>query len=343
MTDSSICGMFSNVRQGRLSVLKMTIRLIGYIRNLGFGRYFIPRKMKDCMQWVTGQELKLFILIQGMVMGLLSNPVSSQVGQVYKDQVYGHIDGKDLSMDIHMPAGVSGPGLLVWVHGGAWRNGTKAEVPMEFIVNGMAVASLDFRQSTEAPFPAAIHDIKAAIRFLRANARKYGVRSKNIVIAGASSGGHLATLVGVSHSNGFLEGNIGSHLKESSKVQGIITYYGASNLLTILSQSTPHGLSVRRPALELLLGALPENAKELAEQASPVFNIGLDDPPLLIFHGDQDNQMPINQAHELKGKYESFNLESGFEVVYGAGHGGKEFFSGQYLEKALSFFHQITK
>lgn len=84
------------------------------------------------------------------------------------------------------------------------------------------------------------------------------------------------------------------------------------------------------------------DGKELAEQASPVFHVGLNDPPLFIFHGDQDNQKPNNQAHELKGKYESFNLDVCFEVVYGAGHGGNKFFSGQNLIKAMSFFHKIT-
>ena len=250
------------------------------------------------------------------------------------------MDGKDLALDLYVPAGVKSPSLVIWVHGGAWRSGSKAKVPKAFFENGFAVASLDFRLSTEARFPASVHDIKAAIRFLRANAKTYGYRSDSIVIAGDSSGGHLATLVGVTNGNKELEGTVGNNLDQSSDVQAIIDYFGASNLTTILSQSTPHGLSVRKPALELLLGALPENAKALAELASPVFHIDRNDPPLLVVHGDQDPQMPINQSHELEGKYKELNLDFSFDVVHGAAHGGEVFYSGVYLEHALAFMHR---
>jgi len=265
----------------------------------------------------------------------------SQVAREYKDIVYARVGGKNLVMDIFIPASPSIPPLLVWVHGGAWRSGTKESVPPAFIGNGFAVASLDFRQSTEAPFPAAVHDIKAAIRFLRAKAQEYGCQGDRIVIGGASSGGHLAALVGVTNGNAKLEGDIGDHIDQSSSVQGIVDFYGASNLLTILNQSTPHGLSVRKPALELFLGTLPENAVELAELASPVTHVDLNDPPLLLIHGDQDPQMPINQAHELEGKYSELNLDVSFDVVHGGFHGGEIFYSGKHLDIMWAFLRRI--
>ncbi len=265
----------------------------------------------------------------------------SQVARAYKDVVYAKPDGKNLALDIFIPAGVSTPSLLVWVHGGAWRSGTKEKMPPEFVGNSFAVASLDFRQSTAAPFPAAVHDIKAAIRFLRAKAQEYGYHGDRIAICGASSGGHLAALVGVTNGDPRLEGTVGDHLNQSSSVQGIVDYYGASNLMTILSQSTPHGLSVRKPALELFLGALPENASELAELASPVFHIDRNDPPLLLIHGDQDPQMPINQSHELEGKYRELNLDVYFDVVHGGAHGGEIFYAGQHLDLMWAFLHRI--
>ncbi len=287
----------------------------------------------------SARKLSLQIITFGVAL-FLPHFSHSQVAREYKDIIYGNVGGKILGLDIYMPAEVSTPWLLVWVHGGAWRSGSKAQFPKIFVGNGMAVASLDFRLSTEARFPAAIHDIKAAIRFLRAKASEYGYRSDRIAIAGASSGGHLAALVGVSNGNNDLEGTIGSFLNHNSDVQAIVSYFGASNLNTILSQSTPHGLNVRAPALELLLGSLPENARELANMASPVFHVDQSDPPLLIIHGDQDQQMPINQAHELEGAYKKRNLEVYFEVVYGGGHGGEIFFSGEHLEQALAFLRR---
>ena len=265
----------------------------------------------------------------------------SQVAREYKDIVYAKVGSKNLAMDIFIPAGISTPPLLVWVHGGAWRSGSKESVPPAFIGNGFAVASLDFRQSTEAPFPAAVHDIKAAIRFLRAKAQEYGYKGDRIAIGGASSGGHLAALVGVTNGNAQLEGDIGDQTNQSSSVQGIVDYYGASNLMTILAQSTPHGLSVRKPALELFLGALPENVVELAELASPVIHVDQNDPPLLLIHGDQDPQMPINQSHELEGKYSALNLDVSFDVVHGGFHGGEIFYSGKHLAIMWAFLHRI--
>jgi acetyl esterase/lipase len=273
--------------------------------------------------------------------GLTSPAVSlAQDGPSFKDVAYASVDGKDLSLDLYMPTGVSSPALLVWVHGGAWQHGTKAQVPKIFVEKGYAVASLDFRQATEARFPADVHDIKAAIRFLRAKGKQYGYRTDRIAIAGESSGGHLAALVGVSNGSKELEGTEGNYLDQSSDIQAIIDYYGASDLMTILKQSTPHGLSVRKPALDLLLGGQPEDMKAIAEQASPVNYVDKNDPPLLLLHGDQDNQMPINQAHELNGKYEGAGLDVSFCVVYGVGHGGKAFFEGDRLDRALKFLQR---
>ena len=261
----------------------------------------------------------------------------SQTVPTHKDIVYATVDGKELKLDLYIPSKPVTQGLLVWVHGGAWRSGTKDGVPKVYPENGIATASIEFRQSTEAKFPAQIHDIKAAIRFLRAKASTFGCSAEKIVIAGSSSGGHLAALVGVTNGNTELEGKIGDYLKQSSSVQGILDYYGATNLTSILAQSTPFGLNVRKPALELLLGAEPEQNVELAKLASPVFHVDPKDPPLFIFHGDQDPQMPINQSHELTGAYKKINLSVQFEVVYGAVHGGDAFYTPERLKLALDF------
>ena len=293
------------------------------------------------MEHDVGGRRWMALLVVAVACVLLIRPLAqAQVAQQHQDVVYATVDGKKLGLDIYMPAGVQTPPLLVWVHGGAWRSGTKERVPMVFVEHGIATASLDFRLSTEARFPAAVQDIKAAIRFLRANASEYRYRTDRIAISGSSSGGHLAALVGVTNGHTALEGTVGDHPDQSSDVQAIVSYYGASNLTTILAQSTPHGLNVREPALKLLLGALPESAKELAELASPVFHVDRGDPPLLLVHGDQDPQMPINQAHELEGAYKQLGLDVSLDVVHGAAHGGNAFFSGDHLTRALEFLHR---
>ena len=202
------------------------------------------------------------------------------------------------------------------------------------------MASVHYRLSTQAKFPAQIHDLKAAIRFLRGHGGQRGVPSEKIVIAGDSAGGHLAALVGVSNGHAELEGEVGNDRPQKSDVQGIISFYGGANLTTILKQSTPHGLSVRVPALDLLLGGQPDDLPELARLASPVFHVDRNDPPLLLLHGDQDPQMPINQAHELGGAYKKARATVQFEVVHGAAHGGAMFYDEERLAVVKDFLRR---
>lgn len=286
-------------------------------------------------RWLTAVS----VIVAGCAT-LVLPPAQAQTAPTVKDVVYATVDGKDLGLDLYLPPGVTKPALLVWVHGGAWRSGTKANPPMAFVENGFAMASLDFRQSGEARFPTNVHDIKAAIRFLRGKASEYGYRVDRIAIAGSSSGAHLAALVGVTNGHKELEGTEGGYLNQSSDVAAILDYYGASNLMTILAQSTPFGVNMRRPALELLLGATPDQVPRLAELASPVVHVDRSDPPLLIFHGDQDPQMPINQSHELQGAYEKIGLDVYFDVVHGAAHGGNQFFAADRVARAVAFLRR---
>lgn len=269
--------------------------------------------------------------------------VAAQEAREVKDIVYATVDGKALALDLYMPAGKNSPSLIVWVHGGAWYLYDKKQYPKALVESGFALASLDFRQSTEARFPAQVYDIKAAIRFLRANGKKFGYRTDRIAIAGASSGGHLAAVVGVTNGVKEFEGALGDHLNESSNVQAILDYFGASDLTTILAQSTPYGLGVRKPALDKLLGGQPEAVPELAKLASPVFYVDRNDPPLLLLHGDHDPQMPINQSHELQGAYEKLGLDAELDVVHGAGHAGPMFYEQPHLQKAVDFLHKTLR
>ena len=271
------------------------------------------------------------------------SPAGQAAYDTFKDIPYAH-EGRDLLLDLYVPKGVSEPYLLVWVHGGAWSRGSKESVPLLGLVErGYAMASIDYRLSGEARFPAQIHDIKAAIRFLRAQAREYGYRVDRVAVGGSSAGGHLAALVGVTNGHAELEGTVGDHREQSSSVQAIVDLYGPTNFATILDQSTPHGLSVRVPALELLLGDGPDQVPDLAKLASPVAHVASGDPPLLILHGDRDPQVPINQSHELEGAYQGQGLKAQFEVVHGAAHGGEAFSDVERLELIQEFLESTLR
>jgi acetyl esterase/lipase len=257
----------------------------------------------------------------------------------HQDVEYARAGDHVLKLDLHLPSAPAAPApLIVWVHGGGWRSGSKTEVPLApLVARGWAVASVDYRLTPVAPFPANVHDIKAAIRFLRAHGDRYRLDTTRIAIAGGSAGGHLAALVGVSNGHPELEGEVGGDRKQRSDVHAIVSFYGASNLETILRQSTPYGLGVRIPALQLLLRGQPEDKPALARLASPVAHVDAGDPPLLLIHGDQDPQMPVAQSLEFVGAYERVGLRARFVPMHGSVHGGKEFYDGQRLTLVEEF------
>ena len=229
------------------------------------------------------------------------------------------------------------PPLLVFVHGGAWTTGSKTQYPKFLMDRGFAVASLDFRSSNDAPFPADVFDIKAGIRYLRAKATLYGYRTDRIAIVGASSGGHLAQRVGVTNGVAALEGTEGDYLDQSSAIQAIVSYFGASDLTTILAQSTPVGLAVREPALKRLLGVAPDQAPALAKLASPIFHVDRNAPPILLLHGDQDTQMPLNQVYEMQWAYEQAGLHAEVLILHGVDHDAGPFFRDAPVERVAKF------
>jgi acetyl esterase/lipase len=256
-----------------------------------------------------------------------------------RDVSFANVDGLPLLLDVYLPdsppdVAAKPLGVILWVHGGAWRAGSRASPDLlGLTARGWALASVDYRLSTVAQFPAQIFDIKAAVRYLRAHAAEFGIPRTPFVVAGSSAGGHLAALVGLSNGERELEGVAASKdSKQSSDVQAVVSLYGASDLTLILSQSSPHGLSVRVPALDLLLGGQPDKVPDLARLASPVFHVDAGDPPLLLLHGDQDDQMPIEQSRELEAAYRKLGLPVQFEVVKGSGHGGPAFTDSAHLE-----------
>jgi acetyl esterase/lipase len=263
--------------------------------------------------------------------------------RVLEDIEFAVVGDQALKLDLHLPEVRNAP-LIVWVHGGAWRAGSKSDMPLSRLIKlGYAVASVDYRLSVVAPFPAQAHDIKAAIRFLRAKAGEYGYDAERVAIAGSSAGGHLAAIVGLTNGDKRLEGTMGNHLDQSSKVSAVVSLYGAADLMTILAQSKPQGLKVRVPALDLLLGGQPQDKPELAKLASPVHQIDAQDPPLLLIHGNADPQMPPEQSEALAAAYQKAGLKVQLEMLPGSKHGGAEFFDETRTALMKDFLDQSLR
>lgn len=285
-------------------------------------------------------------------------PSSVTSKNAVRNIAYAHNSGKPVLMDIYVPKEHKDMlPLIVWIHGGGWKAGSKDNCPaVQFTDLGYVVASINYRLSQEAPFPAQIQDCKAAIRWLRANAAKYYIDPGRIGVWGASAGGHLAALLGTSaNEHGW---DVGENKKYSSRVQAVCDWFGPTCLwfdnLTINEKTksteyAPGDWKVRsglEVISQLLGGPLLKN-KNKALRASPVTYVSSDDAPFLVVHGDEDAVVPLSQSELLYKKLKQAKVPVSLHVVKGAGHGFRGA-DADWLEKTriklvADFFNQYLK
>lgn len=229
--------------------------------------------------------------------------------------------------------------VVVWIHGGAWHRGDKSNCPPlreGFVDKGFAIASVGYRLSGDATFPAQIEDCRAAIRFLRANSDKYGIDPERIGVWGSSAGGHLAALLATSGDHNVWD--VGLHLNQSARVQAVCNFYGPANFLKFANK---RGADARRNTPEnRLLGGPVADLTELARAASPIFHVSGDDPPFLIYHGDQDRNVDISQSIELRDRLLAASVDCSFHQVSGAGHGSPKFYDPLIMQQVEDFFQK---
>ena len=242
--------------------------------------------------------------------------------QTFKDLVYARAKDKGLLLDLYLPEQRARPlPAIVWVHGGAFRMGSK-ENPraLRMVDRGYAVASINYRLSQEAIYPAQIHDCKAAVRWLRAHAGAYGLDPDRIGAWGASAGGHLVAMLGTSGGVSELEGDLGN-LATSSGVQAVCDFFGPSDFLRMNDvQGTMDHDAPDSPESQLV-GAPIQERSDLVARANPIAYIGPDTPPFLIVHGDADYTVILNQSQFLYRALRVAGLDATFHIVEGAGHG----------------------
>jgi acetyl esterase/lipase len=259
--------------------------------------------------------------------------------KTHRDIVFAEVDGHRLKLDLYLPTGKLTPPLVVWIHGGGWRGGSKNKVPiLDLTKHGYAIASISYRFTKNAVFPSQIHDCKAAIRWLRANAEKHGYDADLIAVGGSSAGGHLALLLGVSGHVKQLDGTVGDHADQSSAVQAIIDYFGPSDFV-LRGKTQPERAYTEKSGSFALLGGL-KNGKvnpTIEKVSSPAHYVSDDDPPLLIFHGKVDTTVLLDQSEHLAKLYAEAGLNVRLVILDKAGHGGKKFFAGPNFDIARKF------
>ncbi|MBX9568511.1 MAG: alpha/beta hydrolase [Candidatus Obscuribacterales bacterium] len=235
------------------------------------------------------------------------------------------------------PATLPANPVIVWVHGGAWMAGDKnhPEAVGSMIKRGYAVASINYRLTNRFTHPAQINDCKAAVRYLRANAQKYGLDPNRIGVWGTSAGGHLAALLGTSGDVKELEGDLGNN-EFSSRVQAVVDWCGPTDLVSIAAQAKPNSkIDFRAPGnpVHALMGTTAAPASYLA--ASPVQYVSKDDPPILVIHAKDDDVVPFEQSVEFIDLLKKIGVEVEGVIPSGGGHALS---SKRYVEQSLDFF-----
>lgn len=224
---------------------------------------------------------------------------------IHRDQPSLPAAGPRQRFDIYLPAGCADAGmpLVVWIHGDSWRDGSRADCPIVWLADGgYAVASVGYRLTDTATFPAQLDDCRSAIAEIRRNAEVWGIDRDRIAVVGSGAGGHLAALVGLAGA-------------PESRVAAVCTVAAPMHLASL-------GPEHERPmsAASLLVGGPLAEFREAALRASPVSHVSSDDPPCLVMHGDRDASIPSEQGFKLDAALRAAGVESTLVVLEGTGH-----------------------
>ena len=267
---------------------------------------------------------------------------------LYKDIVYKVINGHELKLDIAVPKYLNSPApVIVDFPGGAWRRCNKSVDDAQFYAEyGFIGVSVEYRTSDIAVFPAAVHDCKSAIRWLRAHAEEYLIDPNKVGVTGISAGGHLAALLGTSGGDKYLEGD-GEYPDYSSNVQAVVDHFGPVDFLvkddtTGLGLSDINNLPDDETPGALFLGGPVQEKKRLAELASPLTYIDPKDPPVLIGHGEKDGMVLIRQSELLYDALKKAGVTSSFIRVKNADHQYRPYRWDVNVSPSISELNELT-
>ena len=284
-----------------------------------------------------------FFLASCLILSLSCTQINEVPKQLYKTKKIADIEfakagEKSLKLDLYLPENASEKvPLIVWIHGGGWRGGSKKNTEGLWLVkHGFAIASISYRLSHEAKWPAQIDDCRAAVRYLRSNADKYGFDGNKIAVWGESAGGLLAGYLGTK--------SVPKGENVSSEVQAVINWYGPSDLMTlpenIVSEKRTDKMVANSNASRLF-GKDIRDAVDLANSISPLWNVSKNNPPFLIMQGDQDPYVVPDQSVRLHKKQKEVGAPSELYMIKGAGHGGKLFHTEEANSVILTFLNKV--
>ncbi|MDQ3372718.1 MAG: alpha/beta hydrolase [Acidobacteriota bacterium] len=310
--------------------------------------------MNNFFGGLFGEKAALKITLSFVCLVLLSQVILAQNTYTTHSNLSYVDDGNSAhKLDLYVPNGTTSPvPLIIWIHGGGWQSGDKTlgpnSHPLRYARNGYAVASLNYRLSDEAIFPAQIYDCKAAIRWLRANVAKYNLDVTRFGAWGQSAGGHLASLIETSNDVTDLEGTLGGNLQHSSRVQAVVDWYGPIDFLQQETQLIQNGCpnpnhNSPDSAESRLMGCAVQTCPDAVRRANPMTYLTPDDPPFFIEHGTADCVAAPGQSQIFQNLLQSTGHDSSLTILQGAGHGGPQFTAESNLVLVDAFWNTKLK
>lgn len=270
-----------------------------------------------------------------------------------KDLAYASVSSAE-KLDLYVPAGNGPFPLIIYVHGGGWRIGDKS-LPVQrgivarFLKEGYAIASLNYRLSGEAKFPAAVQDVKTAVRWLRAHAQEYDLDPNKFSAWGDSAGANLVSVLGTSCGAADLEGAELGNADQSSCVQAVVDFYGPTDLLQMDQEFSGTSCAANHNQAnsgesQYIGGPIQQN-KTAAEKANPITYITADDPPFFIEHGTADCTVPPQQSQLLHDALKPVIGADKVTLTYlqGAEHGDKMFVTQSNLDLVAAFLNKYLR
>ncbi|GAA5139586.1 alpha/beta hydrolase fold domain-containing protein [Prosthecobacter algae] len=261
------------------------------------------------------------------------------------DLAYAETDNPRQKLDLYLPKlrKTEKPlPVIVFIHGGGWRGGDKAggigNVGRYVASGEYAGVSVGYRLTNEAQWPAQIHDCKAAIRWVKAHAAEHGLDATKIAVWGTSAGGHLVSMLGTSGDVKELEGTLGKHLDQDSKVTCVVNFFGPENFLTMVRQPSTIDRTQGKDYPEALLlgGPVPER-EAVAKEASPVTHVSAGDAAFFTAHGTKDPLVPYAQGEEIHAALTKAGVPSILQEMTDGGHG----FRSEVLDQRLKQFFDL--
>ena len=263
------------------------------------------------------------------MMPLMMATIALALEPTKADLTYKVVQGLELKLDLYLPEKTGAP-LVVWVHGGGWQDGGKANPPAaEYLVSrGFAYASIRYRLSGEAKWPAQIEDCEDALRWLRERSAEFGYDARKVGAWGLSAGGHLVAM-------------LGTRSKGAGRADVVVDYFGPTDFLRMNDRKGRIDHDAPGSPESKLLGAAIQTVPELVKTASPPAFVSKGSAPMLIVHGDKDPLVPIEQSGLLRDALKQAGVVHEYVVIEGGGHGGAGFFTPEMLTKVAGWFEKL--